>query len=166
MVIGGSLGAESINQTIRNLLPGLLKDFQICHVCGKGNVNPEFDKTKGYKQFEYINEELHHIYAMADTVVSRAGATTLFEILSLKKPNLLIPLSKKASRGDQILNAESFQKQGFSSVLMEEQLTEETLEKGIKEVFSNKEKYINAMNIRNSAAAEDILKLIQDCVDL
>lgn len=162
MVVGGSQGAESINQIIRNSLPDLLKDFQVCHMCGKGNINLNFNNTKGYKQFEYINEGLTHIYAMADMVISRAGATTLFEVLSLRKPNILIPLSKNASRGDQILNAESFKKQGFSSVINEEQLSKETMLISISEVYKNRDKYLKAMDLRNTSTATDmVIKVLQ-----
>lgn len=164
MVVGGSQGAESINQIIRNSLPELLKDFQICHMCGKGNINPDFNDTKGYKQFEYINKGLPHIYAMADIVISRAGATTLFEVLSLRKPNILIPLSKNASRGDQILNAESFKKQGFSSVINEEQLSAETMLKSISEVYKNRDKYLNAMDLRNTGVATDMVIKVLQCL--
>jgi UDP-N-acetylglucosamine--N-acetylmuramyl-(pentapeptide) pyrophosphoryl-undecaprenol N-acetylglucosamine transferase len=164
MVIGGSQGSENINKVIRSSLNVLLKDFQICHICGKGNINTAYEGVKEYKQFEYINEEQPHIFALADLVISRAGATTLFEILALKKPNLLIPLSKNASRGDQILNATSFEKQRFSCVLMEEKLTEETLVNGIKELYQQKEKYIGAMNINNSGNSIDsVLGLLRNC---
>ncbi|MCX8130700.1 MAG: undecaprenyldiphospho-muramoylpentapeptide beta-N-acetylglucosaminyltransferase [Clostridia bacterium] len=111
MVVGGSQGAENINKVIRNNLDRLIKEYNICHICGKGNLASNLQNIKGYKQFEYIKEEQPHLYSLADVVISRAGATTLFELIALRKPNLLIPLSKNASRGDQILNAESFRKQ-------------------------------------------------------
>jgi len=164
MVIGGSQGSENINKAIRNSLNALLKDFQICHICGKGNVKHDFDNIIGYKQFEYVDKEQPHIFALADIVVSRAGATTLFEILALKKPNLLIPLSRNASRGDQILNAESFQKQGFSYVLMEKSLSGETLISSVKETYKNRNKYIKDMNKSDIGNAADfIVKIIQEC---
>ncbi len=144
MVIGGSQGAEAINKEIRSLLPSLLKEFQICHICGKGNIDTVFSGIKGYKQFEYVDSEQAHLFAMSDLVISRAGATTLFEILALKKPNLLIPLSKNASRGDQILNAQSFSTQGFSMVLEEENLCTEFLN-AIKNLYKERNKYIIQM---------------------
>ena len=145
MVIGGSLGSERINSIVRNVLDILLKDFNICHICGKGNLKPELEGKQGYSQFEYINEEQPHVYALADLVVSRAGATVLFELLALKKPHLLIPLSKAASRGDQILNAASFEKQGYSMVLVEETLEETGLVKAVYELYSTLGKYSKAM---------------------
>ena len=126
LVIGGSLGAVRINSLIRAILPRL-KDFQVIHVCGRGNLDPALTKAEGYRQFEFIGPELPDILAAADLCVSRAGANFLFELLALKKPALLIPLPKTASRGDQILNARSFAAQGFSMVLPEEEATEETL---------------------------------------
>ena len=114
-----------MNKIVRETLKDLLVFFQVCHICGQGNTDAGLQHLKGYAQFEYLNEELPHIFAMSDIIVSRAGATTLFELLELKKPNLLIPLSSKASRGDQIENALYFQEQGFSKVIMEEDLERE-----------------------------------------
>ena len=164
VIIGGSLGSEKINTIARTELDNILKDFNICHICGKGNVKAEYEGKSGYKQFEYINENQAHIFALADLFVSRAGATILFEILALKKPNLLIPLSKAASRGDQILNGESFENQGFSYMLHEENLDGETLIKGIKEVYSNREKYIEAMEASNTEeGVNKILRVLETC---
>ena len=116
MVIGGSLGAANVNKAVRDALPALLKDFQVVHLCGQGKVDNLLLNTKGYKQFEYVKAELKDLFAMADVVISRAGANAICELLALKKPNLLIPLVS-GSRGDQILNANSFEAQGFSMVL-------------------------------------------------
>lgn len=164
LIIGGSLGSEKINNAVRGILGSLLKDFQICHLCGKGNVNSELEGVNGYKQFEYINEEQPHIFAMADIVVSRAGATVLYELLTLKKPNILIPLSKSASRGDQILNAQSFEKQGFSIVLPEEQLDAKRLEGLIRKAFTDRKTFIDTMEKRASIsgvkAVVDVLEKV------
>ena len=110
-IVGGSSGSKFINDTIRGLLPELLKTYQVIHMCGKGNIEAALDRTAGYKQFEYIGKELNDIFALADLVISRAGANSICELLALHKPNILIPLSANASRGDQILNAQSFEKQ-------------------------------------------------------
>ena len=164
LVMGGSLGSEKINGIVRNVLNKLLKDFDICHICGKGNVRSEYNGINGYRQFEYINTEQPHCFAMADLVISRAGATTLFELLALKKPNLLIPLSKAASRGDQILNAQSFEKQGFSYMLTEENLNEELFLKCISNVYAGKNGYLNAMQGSNAGGGANIIvKVIKEC---
>ncbi len=145
MVIGGSQGSEKINGLVRAALDELLPQFDICHICGKGNIKKELLKKQGYKQFEYVNKELPHLFAIADLIVSRAGATALFEFLALKKPNLLIPLPKSTSRGDQLLNAASFERQGFSMVIQEDNLDEKELIKAIYLLFSSKDKYRSTM---------------------
>ena len=128
----------------------------------KGNIDQELENQKGYKQFEYINEEQPHIYALADLIVSRAGSTVLFELLALKKPNLLIPLSKSASRGDQILNAASFKKQGFSAVLQEEDLDQEALVQAIYDLKASADNYIEAMKKNeNENGVEAVMKAIE-----
>ena len=145
LVIGGSLGAASINRAVRDALPKLLTDFQVVHICGKEKIDNMLLHTEGYIQFEYVKAELKDLFALADVVISRAGANSICELLALKKPNLLIPLPAGSSRGDQILNAKSFEKQGFSYVLEEEQLTEQTLLSAVDEVFNNRDKYVKAM---------------------
>jgi UDP-N-acetylglucosamine--N-acetylmuramyl-(pentapeptide) pyrophosphoryl-undecaprenol N-acetylglucosamine transferase len=142
MIIGGSLGSQVVNAAIRESLSTLLHEFNICHICGKGN---KVEDQKGYSQFEYVNTELAHFFAMADIVVSRSGATTLFELLALRKPALLIPLASNASRGDQILNAQSFERQGFSHVLSQENLTSETLITALSAAFNDRKKMVDAM---------------------
>ena len=154
MVIGGSLGAVAVNNSIRKILPDLLKSFQVVHLCGKGKTDESLNGTAGYVQFEYIEKELPDLFALADIVVSRAGANAICEIAALHKPNLLIPLSAAASRGDQILNARSFEKQGFSMVLEEEQITEQVLLDTIQNLYQNRDKFINAME--NSAQLDSI----------
>jgi UDP-N-acetylglucosamine--N-acetylmuramyl-(pentapeptide) pyrophosphoryl-undecaprenol N-acetylglucosamine transferase len=146
LIIGGSLGSKFINDIIRNNLEKLLVKYNIVHICGKGNEEQKLKNTKGYKQFEYISEELPHIMSVADIVVSRAGANVIFELLALKKPNLLIPLSKKSSRGDQILNAASFEKSGYSIVLQEENLSQKIFINKLNELYEDRHKYINNMN--------------------
>jgi UDP-N-acetylglucosamine--N-acetylmuramyl-(pentapeptide) pyrophosphoryl-undecaprenol N-acetylglucosamine transferase len=127
LVIGGSLGARKINQVVRELLPRLLERYQVIHLCGKGNVDEQRIGTPYYYQLEFANEELGDLFAMSDVVISRAGANAVYELLTLVKPHILIPLSKEASRGDQIDNANYFKAQDVSLVLEEHELTPETL---------------------------------------
>ena len=163
MIIGGSIGAGPINDAIRGILPELLTRYQIVHLCGKGKLDEHLVNTPGYKQFEYISDELPHVFAMADIVISRAGANSICEILALKKPNLLIPLSAKASRGDQILNAKSFESQGFSYVLQEEDMTDSTLLSAIEKVLYEKDKYINAMTAATQIdSVTKVINLIEE----
>lgn len=163
LVIGGSLGAVAVNNAVREALPELLKDFQIIHLCGKGKMDESLKDVEGYCQFEYIKNELRNLFALADIVISRAGANAICELLALHKPNLLIPLSANASRGDQILNARSFERQGFSLVLEEEQLTKETLLNAVKTLYENRTTFINSM--KNSGQQDSIgtiIKLIEE----
>lgn len=163
MVIGGSLGAASVNMCVRKALPVLLEKYQIVHICGKEKIDNLLLNTPGYKQFEYVKEELKDLFAMADIIISRAGANAICELLALKKPNLLIPLSAKASRGDQILNANSFKNQGFSMVLDEDDLSEDTLIKAVDELFTNRDKYRKAMEESNlTDSISKIMDLIKE----
>lgn len=162
LVIGGSSGSKLMNDCIRNLLPQLSDNYQIIHLCGKGNLDPTFSNRKGYVQYEYSHEELADILALSDVVISRAGANTICELLALHKPNILIPLSLSASRGDQILNANSFKKQGFSFVIEEEKLDGESLLTAINDVWANRRSYISAME---SSQQLDAIKAITDLIE-
>lgn len=145
LIIGGSLGSVAVNNAVRSILPELLKDFQVIHLCGKDKTDESLNSLKGYVQFEYIQHELKDLFALTDIVISRAGANAICELLALRKPNLLIPLSANASRGDQILNARSFERQGFSMVLEEEELNKEVLLDAIQRLYAERDVYIDAM---------------------
>ncbi len=163
LIIGGSLGSKAINDAIRKSLTELVNKYQIIHICGKGNLEPKL-QYDGYRQYEYISAELPDLLACADIVISRAGANTIYELLALKKPNLLIPLSKKSSRGDQILNAASFEKNGYSMVLQEEELKEDTLLSALDNLYGSRYKYINTMEkseLQNSV--QKITEVIKKC---
>ncbi|WP_274361379.1 undecaprenyldiphospho-muramoylpentapeptide beta-N-acetylglucosaminyltransferase [Paenibacillus thermotolerans] len=158
LIMGGSLGSQRINKAVRDNLAALSEQFQIVHLCGKGNAEPALE-SGSYRQFEYLKDELPDILAMTDLVISRAGSNSIYEFLALRKPMLLIPLSKAASRGDQILNAESFRSRGFASVLEEESLTNETLLKAVRFLAANKENYLEAM--RRQGETDALAKLIR-----
>ena len=163
LIIGGSLGSVIVNNAVRSILPELLQTFQVIHLCGKDKLDESLTSLEGYVQFEYVQEELKDLFALSDIVISRAGANAICELLALRKPNLLIPLSAGASRGDQILNAESFRRQGFSMVLEEEQLTDETLSAAIFKLYDEKDSYIQAMNQSSQKdSIQTIIELIQD----
>lgn len=145
MLMGGSLGAVKLNVCLREILPSLLKDFQVIHLCGKGHLDETLLKLPDYHQFEYVSDGLADLFAAADVLISRAGSNSISEFLALKKPHLLIPLSAKASRGDQILNAASYEKQGFAEVLQEEEMTGITMEEKVRKLYAERERYIKAM---------------------
>ncbi len=144
MVTGGSQGAAGVNRAVREALPALLEKYNVVHLCGKGKLDESLVSTAGYKQFEYVKERMADIFALADIVISRAGANSIFEILALKKPNILIPLP--TGRGDQILNARSFESQGYSVVLPQDTLTADSLSKAVNDLYENRDKYIIAMS--------------------
>ncbi|PGU00197.1 undecaprenyldiphospho-muramoylpentapeptide beta-N-acetylglucosaminyltransferase [Bacillus cereus] len=159
LIMGGSQGAQWINDMVRNSLDILLMEFNVVHICGKGKENSSI-KMKGYKQFEYIGEELPDMLQLASIVVSRAGSSAISELLTLKKPTLLIPLTSGSSRGDQIINAKYFERSGYAEVLLQEDTTHDTFIHAIKKVYNNKEKYIQNMNDSNMGNNEGLLQLI------
>lgn len=166
LVIGGSLGSVAVNNAVRSALPELSKTFQIVHLCGKGKVDEALNGTPGYQQFEYIKEELRDLFAMADVVISRAGANAICELLALRKPNLLIPLSANASRGDQILNARSFERQGFSLVLEEEEVTKDTLLDAVQNLYEHRNDFVAAMqNSGQQDSIDTILNLVKELTE-
>lgn len=158
LIMGGSLGSRRINQVVRKHLDTLLPQFQIVHICGKGQLDSSIEKD-GYQQFEYLHQELSDIMMMSDIVVSRAGSNSIFEFLFLKKPMLLIPLSRAASRGDQILNAKSFKKMGYCEVLEEEELTDESFLEHLFQVYKNRDQYIK--NMEHSDAVKSIDEVVE-----
>ena len=157
MVMGGSSGAQAINQAVWQCLPKLTENFQVLHLCGKGNFSPVVEGTDNYVQVEYLTEEqeMADAYACADILVSRAGSNSLCEILAVRKPALLIPYPKDASRGDQILNAESFRAQGFSHVLQQEDMTPESLVKNIEQLYHDRGVLYEAMATEPTANGID-----------
>ena len=163
MVIGGSQGAANVNKAVRDALPKLLEDFQIVHLCGKDKMDNLLLNTPGYKQFEYVKAELKDLFAMADLVISRAGANAICELLALKKPNILIPLPGRQSRGDQLLNAKSFESQGFSIVINEDDLTTSLLVDEVHELYANKNYYTEIMSkSKQIDSIPKIMKLINE----
>lgn len=145
LVMGGSTGAKALNDGVREALPLLLKEFQVLHLCGKGNRDAALDEQKGYFQIEYANEEMPHFYAAADVTLCRAGANSLAEILALRLPNVLVPLPLSASRGDQILNARSFTEKGYSLTLEQEKMNPESILKKVREAYENRAGFQEAM---------------------
>lgn len=161
LIMGGSLGSRNINQTVRAGINQLVNKFQVIHLCGKGQIDLSIYSVE-YKQYEYLNEELADVMAMTDIVISRAGANSIYELLTLRKPMLLIPLTKEQSRGDQILNAASFKQSGFCEVLYEDQLTVETMMRDITQMFESRKEYIKNMeNFKQNDALSLVFDLIK-----
>lgn len=165
LVIGGSLGANSLNHCIREALEQLTQQFQVIHLCGRGKIDDSLLNKPGYCQFEYANEELADLFAASSLVISRAGANSLCELLALGKPHILIPLSAQASRGDQIQNARYFEQLGISRVIQDEALNKETLCTAIQEVWTQQEDIKRAMGTLNIVSAADkIVAIIKDVI--
>lgn len=162
LMMGGSLGARKINEVLRESLPTLLKTYNVVHICGKDNVDESLLGIRGYKQFEYVRQELPHLFAMTDVMLSRAGANALAEIMALNLPSLLIPLSQAASRGDQILNANAMKDKGYCEVLFEEELNKDILIKKLDEVYSNRGHFRCKMEeMTKQSGVEKVIKEIQ-----
>jgi len=161
LVMGGSLGSVVLNDVLRGNLKTLLERYQIIHLCGKGNIDANLEGMKGYKQFEYVTDELPDLLFAANYVVSRAGSNSIFEFLTLHKPMLLIPLSAEKSRGDQILNANLFQKQGFAHVLMEESLTKDSFLNALEKLVADEEILIDHMlEVETPKTPDEMVQLI------
>jgi len=165
LVTGGSQGASAINACVRESLPELLANFRIVHLCGKGNLSGI--QQPDYVEFEYLSDEMPDVLAMADIVISRAGANTLFELLALKKPHLLIPLPLGKSRGDQIQNAASFSNQGFSKVLNEEDMTPVRLLADVKALYGSKDTFKATMSAHRMAdGVQGIMEVLEKAAPL
>lgn len=161
MAMGGSLGAAAINKALRSNLDALLEQFHIIHLCGKGNFDASLENRAGYRQFEYAKKELPHLFAITDLIISRAGANAICELLALKIPNILIPLPASQSRGDQLLNAASFEKSGYSYVLQEEDMTDDSLLKAVQYVYDEREEYKQALK---ESKLNDSIAIITDLI--
>ena len=163
LMMGGSSGAQSVNKALRDALPQLLPDFDVAHLCGKGNLDPALNGTPGYTQLEFLDAELPDALAAADLVLSRAGSNALMEFQALDKPLLLVPYPKGASRGDQILNAQSFERRGLCKVLLQENMTADTLVAALHETWRDRDKLREAVKKAPPAdATERILELIEE----
>lgn len=137
LVMGGSLGAQALNRAVWENLDSLLEHYDILHGVGKGKGDPSMDRP-GYVQEEYIRAGMNDALAMADIIVSRAGSNAIFEFLYYQKPMLLVPLGTNQSRGDQILNAENFEKRGYAKILYEEDVTPQSFAAAIHSIEDNK----------------------------
>ncbi|SES21666.1 UDP-N-acetylglucosamine-N-acetylmuramylpentapeptide N-acetylglucosamine transferase [Gracilibacillus ureilyticus] len=164
LIMGGSAGSKRINEAIREGLDRLLNDFHIIHICGKDNYDSSYER-EGYIQYEYVKDELKDLLAITDLVCSRAGSNAIFEFLALHKPMLLIPLSLQASRGDQIVNAQSFEKQGYAHIIEEESLTTDSLHQALVQLKKDKIEIKEKMNqYKSSEAKEQVIQSIIDQV--
>ena len=163
LMMGGSSGARSVNEALRAALPELVKDFDVAHICGKGNLEPSLDGTPGYAQIEFLDAELPDVLACADMVLSRAGANALCEFQALARPMLLIPYPKGAGRGDQILNAQSLEKRGLCRVLLQENMTKDTLAEAVRSTWADRDVLTEALkNAPPADGTRRVLEMIEE----
>jgi UDP-N-acetylglucosamine--N-acetylmuramyl-(pentapeptide) pyrophosphoryl-undecaprenol N-acetylglucosamine transferase len=163
LVMGGSLGAGVLNRCVREARKALNTRFHVIHLCGKNKVDTNLLNHPDYYQLEYASDNLSDLFAASDIVLSRAGANALYEILALAKPHVLVPLSNRYSRGDQIDNAKYFEKKGVSTVLDDtENLSAEAVRDALEAVYANREaitQKIKALNIQS--ATPKLIELIE-----
>lgn len=159
-IMGGSLGAKKINEVVRESLKQLTLHYQVVHICGKNNTDPQLANVPRYKQFEYIYDELSDILAATDIVITRGGSNAIFEFLALNLPMLIIPLGLNQSRGDQILNAKVFQEKGYSHTLEEENLTSKTLIENLNTVYKNRKMF--QKNMKESYHGDALQTLVRE----
>ena len=162
MIIGGSLGAKSLNEAVSNNINDLLKSYQIIHISGKNGYNPDL-KAEGYAQFEYVDKELKDLMALSDVVISRAGSNSIFELATLNKPMILVPLPNTSSRGEQTLNAKSFQSKGFGEIIKDEDISnKEILFSVLEKVYKNRDTYTKNMQASpvKTTSIEELVSLI------
>ena len=152
LVFGGGSGSAAINEAVRAHLKALTKQYFILHVCGKGNLVES--NVKNYRQFEFV-ADMGMVYACADLVLARAGAGTVFELLALKKPSLLVPLEGQ-TRGDQAENAAYFQQKGLCRVLKQNLLF--TLPQAVDEAFLDEEMKVRLQTSDFCQGNENILR--------
>ena len=163
LMMGGSSGAQAVNKALREALPRLTDKFDVAHICGKGNLDEALQGMSGYRQLEFLDAELPDALACADLVLSRAGSNALCEFQALCKPMLLVPYPKGASRGDQILNAQSLQKRGLARVLLQEDMTTDTLVKALEETWAEREQLTAALHAAPPAdGTERVLEMIEE----
>lgn len=163
MMMGGSSGAQAVNKALREALPQLTATFDVAHICGKGNLDANLEGTPGYTQVEFLDAELPDALACADLVLSRAGSNALCEFQALCKPLLLVPYPKGASRGDQILNAQSLEKRGLCHVLMQENMTADTLAKALMQTWADRETLVAAVKKAPPAdGTKRVLEMIEE----
>jgi UDP-N-acetylglucosamine--N-acetylmuramyl-(pentapeptide) pyrophosphoryl-undecaprenol N-acetylglucosamine transferase len=159
LVFGGSQGAARLNEVVKQIRHILLQTDQIIHVCGEKQVDPSLN-DEHYHQLEYVHEGFADLLSAARFVICRAGANSIAELMVLRKPAILIPLSTQNSRGDQLLNAQEFKANGYGTYLENENLNEESLLKACHEI-SDLEMTARIQNAFNQVKSTNQQKIIE-----
>lgn len=157
LIMGGSLGSQSINQFIRDNIDTLTQEMQLIHLCGYGNIDESLQGRKGYVQYEFVKDDLAHLMKISDFVVGRSGSNAIFEFLLNEKPMILIPLPLSQSRGDQIENASFFEEKGYAAVIHEENLTIQEFQNKIDSLQNNRSEIVKRMKQFNGGFKSEAL---------
>ena len=150
LVFGGSLGAKAINDWVWGSIAELITRYQVVHIVGAGNISDSVvdqgsDSAQGYYQAEFLQSEFGDVLAAADLVLSRAGANSIYELLLMRKPHILVPLTARASRGDQIINAQIFEAKGMSQVIEEDKIVSTDIVQVIEKTMENRSRQLAAI---------------------
>ena len=140
LVLGGSQGAREINELVRAVLRDLTEVYTVVHQSGPNQSCGVPAGMERYKPYPFIREELPHVMAAAELVLSRSGAGTVWECAVLGKPMLLIPFRGSGTRGDQVENARYFQEAGAAQVLMGENVNPQALTLAVNSLAQDSEK--------------------------
>lgn len=148
LILGGSQGAQKINDTLLAILPEILKEFEIIHQCGEKNLKDVSSEAKVelsaslekyYHLYPFLREqELRRAYHAADLIISRAGSATIFEIAAIGKPSILIPISESA-QNHQLKNAYFYSYTGATVIIEEKNLTPGFFLEKLRYLFSHPE---------------------------
>ncbi len=164
LIVGGSLGASSINQAVREMLELQDLTFNVVHQCGQGNYQHKSSQNSRYRQFEFIDKEIGDVMAASDIVVSRAGAGAIYEIGYLKRPSILVPLPKSKSRGEQIENALYFEENGASRIISDEHLNGNALSEAVNQLLTDRGKLRMMMSRAGTLCKYDAEKKVADVI--
>ncbi len=162
LVAGGSMGSQSLNHLVRQDLESLCRRFFVVHLVGHGGIDASLSADQNYLQFEFLDQEFGDVLAVADLVVSRAGANAIYEHVSFGKPQVLVPLPATASRGDQLENAAFFEQQGYALVALQDSLKPGDLAGRVEGAWSARESMMKAMeHFKNFDSVQLIIDLMQ-----
>lgn len=169
LIMGGSRGAQQINNLVLEILPELLDKYEIIHQCGIG----DYESIKSHVQemnipflddyhlFPFLKQSLANAYAACDLVISRAGANTVAEIMLVGKPSILIPLSDSES-DDQNKNAFYYSESGAAVLLNERNLKPHLFMEAVDNLFASKLKMMEMMKVARQLAHPEAASVIAD----
>lgn len=166
LIFGGSLGAKPLNSRMFEIIPEMIKKYNVIHIVGKGNAQDLDIDLGSYKQYEFLKDEMKYAYAAADLAICRAGASSIFELAAARIPMILIPLGLNASRGDQIINAKIFAQHGwaqwFDEALFQKEFALNQIESAMSQRDERKKMLETAPSKNAAAEVSEILWRIME----